>query len=137
MTKASDGLASKVVRQIGKLYAIEKQMKINHLSVEQIMAHRQAHSAPILRRLRELLEDYAPKILPKSPLGQALGYSLNQWTKLTRYLEDGRLEMDNGRSERAIKPFVIGRKNWLFSNSVAGVKAGQIIYLYIDYTPSI
>ena len=60
--------------------------------------------------------------------GEAINYCLNQWDKLTRYLEDGRLEIDNGAAERAIKPFVIGRKNWLFSHSVAGVKAAQVIY---------
>ncbi len=65
-------------------------------------------------------------------IGKAIAYTLNQWDKLIRYLDDGRLEMDNGLSERCIKPFVIGRKNWLFNNSVAGVKAAQVIYSLIQ-----
>ena len=71
-------------------------------------------------------------MLPKSAVGQAVSYCLNQWHKLVRYIDDGRLEIDNGLTERAIKPFVIGRKNWMFSDSVAGVKAGQIIYSIIE-----
>lgn len=65
-------------------------------------------------------------------LGQAIGYSLNQWEKLTAYLADGRLEMDNNRSERSIKPFVIGRKNWLFANSPRGAKASAAIYSVME-----
>lgn len=132
LSSSTDGLANKVVEKIGKLYAIEKEMKHRELSSEHIKEHRQTHATPILKMLQITLAKYAPKVLPKSPLGKAIHYGLNQWTKLTRYLEDGRLAIDNGRSERAIKPFVIGRKNWLFSDSVAGVKAGQIIYSIIE-----
>jgi hypothetical protein len=69
--------------------------------------------------------------LPKSLTGQAIAYSLNQWEKLTAFLEDGRLELDN-RSERSIKPFVIGRKNWLFANTPRGAKASATIYSVIE-----
>ena len=71
-------------------------------------------------------------ILPKSTFGQAVQYCLNQWESLTNYLKDGRLEIDNNRSERSIKPFVIGRKNWLFSNTPRGAKASAIIYSIIE-----
>jgi len=71
-------------------------------------------------------------IRPSSPLGDAFGYALNQWNKLIRYVDDGRLEMDNGRSERAIKPFVIGQKNWIFSDSIAGARAAEILYSIIE-----
>ena len=60
---------------------------------------------------------------PKTATGNALQYLHNQWHKLIRYLDDGRLEIDNNRTENAIHPFVVGRKNWLFSQSVNGVKA--------------
>ena len=69
---------------------------------------------------------------PKSALGKALAYSLNQWPKLTRYLEDGRLNIDNNRAERAIKPFVIGRKNWLFSNTASGAHASSVLYSIVE-----
>jgi hypothetical protein len=65
-------------------------------------------------------------------LGQAIAYSLNQWEKLTAFLKDGRLEIDNNRSERSIKPFVIGRKNWLFANTPRGAKASAAIYSVIE-----
>jgi transposase len=68
------------------------------------------------------------QIIPKSKLGEAIQYSLNQWPKLTRYIEDGRLNIDNNRSERAIKPFVIGRKNWLFSQTSNGANASAVLY---------
>ena len=74
----------------------------------------------------------ADKVLPKSILGEAVGFCHNQWAKLTAFLMDGRLELDNNRSERAIKPFVIGRKNWLFSNTPRGAKASATIYSIIE-----
>jgi transposase len=67
-----------------------------------------------------------------SQIGQAIAYSLNQWEKLTAFLNDGRLEIDNNRSERSIKPFVIGRKNWLFANTPRGAKASAVIYSVIE-----
>ena len=69
---------------------------------------------------------------PKTALGKALTYSLNQWPKLIRYLEDGNLSIDNNRAERAIKPFVIGRKNWLFSQTAKGAKASATLYSIIE-----
>ena len=59
-------------------------------------------------------------------------YCLNQWNKLTAFLQDGRLELDNNRSERSIKPFVIGRKNWMFSNTPRGATASATIYSIIE-----
>jgi len=69
---------------------------------------------------------------PKSAQGKALAYSLNQWPKLTRYLEDGQLNIDNNRAERAIKPFVIDRKNWLLSNTASGAHASSILYSFVE-----
>lgn len=65
-------------------------------------------------------------------LGEAIHYTLNQWHKLIRYTENGHLNIDNNRAERAIKPFVIGRKNWLFSNTAKGAKASAILYSMIE-----
>ena len=78
------------------------------------------------------LHQQRARTLPKSLLGQAITYSLNQWEKLTAFLKDGRLEIDNNRSERSIKPFVIGRKNWLFANTPRGAKASAMIYSMIE-----
>jgi len=76
--------------------------------------------------------DAGPKTYPKSPLGKAIFYALNQWPKLLAYLEDGRLENNNNRSERAIKPFVIGRKGWLFANSVDGANAAATLFSLVE-----
>ena len=84
------------------------------------------------KNLKQWLDKNYPKVLPQAPIGKAMSYCLNQWDKLIVYLNDGRLDIDNGLTERAIKPFVIGRKNWLFSDSIAGVKAGQVIYSIIE-----
>ena len=75
---------------------------------------------------------YQTRVLPKSPLGQAVQYCRNQWDKLTAFLRDGRLELDNNRSERSIKPFVIGRKNWLFANTPRGASASAKIYSLVE-----
>jgi hypothetical protein len=69
---------------------------------------------------------------PKSALGKAVGYCQNQWPKLYRYLENGGLIIDNNRAERAVKPFVIGRKNWLFSNTANGASASAMLYSIIE-----
>ena len=71
-------------------------------------------------------------MLPKSTLGAAIKYCRNQWSKLCAFLEDGGLEFDNNRSERSIKLFVIGRKNWLFSNTPRGAKASAVIYILVE-----
>ena len=69
---------------------------------------------------------------PKSALGKAIHYLQEQWPYLTRYLEDGRLELSNNRAERSIKPFVMGRKNWLFANTPGGAQASSVIYSLIE-----
>ena len=71
-------------------------------------------------------------MLPKSAFGEAVGYCLNQWAKLNAHLADGRLELDNNRSERSIKPFVTGRKNWLFANTQRGARASAMIYSIVE-----
>jgi len=72
-------------------------------------------------------------MVPKeSAVGKAIYYSQNQWQKLIRYLEDGRLNIDNNRAERAVKPFVIGRKAWLFANTKTGATASATIYSMVE-----
>ena len=71
-------------------------------------------------------------MLPKSLLGQAIGYALNQWPTLITFLDDGHLEIDNNRAENAIRPFVIGRKNWLFAGSPKGAETSALLYSLIE-----
>ena len=87
---------------------------------------------PILDEMRNWLDQALPQVPPTSATGKALHYLHNEWPRLIRYLDDGRLEIDNNAAENAIRPFVIGRKNWLFSNSVRGVKASANLYSLIE-----
>ncbi len=80
----------------------------------------------------EWLRNAEAAVLPKSLTGQAITYSLNQWGKLTTFMKDGRIEIDNNRAERSIKPVVIGRKNWLFANTPKGAKASATIYSIVE-----
>jgi transposase len=85
-------------------------------------AARQAQSVPILAEIRAWLDGAQDRVLPRSPMGEALTYLHNQWTALTRYCDDGRLQIDNNRAERAVRPIAIGRKNWTFAGSDRGAE---------------
>jgi transposase len=123
--KAHHGLAL-----IQKLYRIEKQAR--KLKPEARHEHRQRHARAILEALRRWLDETLPQVPPTGATGKALNYLHNEWDKLVRYLDDGRLEIDNNAAENAIRPFVLGRKNWLFSDSVRGVKASGNLYSLIE-----
>ncbi len=128
-TKASAkgaGLAHEAIAIIGKLYAIEE--SIRDKDIEERYRVRQAESKPVLDEFRKWLDDHRGTVPPQSQLGVALNYAHNEWPHLVRYLEDGRLSIDNNMVENAIRPFAVGRKNWLFSDSVAGAKASAAIY---------
>jgi transposase len=113
-----------------ELFAIERELR--DVAPEERYTARMERSKPILDAYLAWLRQQRSRTLPKSLLGQAIAYSLNQWDKLSAFLQDGRLELDNNRSERSIKPFVIGRKNWLFANTPRGAKASAIIYSVIE-----
>lgn len=126
------GVAKQAVETIKKLYAIEASLKENNASVDAIYQARQEKSLPILTDLKTWLSEKILKVPPKSPVAKAISYMLKNWHALTAYLEDGRLEIDNNRSERSIKPFVIGRKNWLFHGNGKGAHAGAVLYSLIE-----
>ncbi|NMP21579.1 IS66 family transposase [Sulfobacillus harzensis] len=113
-----------------RLYAVEHDLRES--SPEDRFRARRARSAPILSAFHTWLQSEQPQVLPQSAVGKAVTYCLNQWAQLAGYLLDGRLEIDNNRSERAIKPFVIGRSNWLFSNTPRGAKASALVYSIIE-----
>jgi len=117
-----------VLFHIAKLYAVEKYCREKELSVEERYRARQIDVPTYLEELKELLENPGRTILPKSPVGKAIGYVLSNWTELTRYLEDGRLEIDNNRIENAIRPVALGRKNRLFAGSHEGAQRLAILY---------
>jgi transposase len=125
-----EGIATHAIKIIAKLAHIEEEIK--NLDPSEKYAVRQSRSKVILNDLHQYLIENQPSIPPKSLLGQAVSYTLNQWPKLLTYLDDSRLDISNNLSERAIKPFVIGRKGWLFANSVAGANAAATIFSIIE-----
>jgi len=121
-TKA-EGLAYTAMRYFKKLYKIEARAKKAEMSVEERLELRQAESKPIVDEFHKWLLHSKEIVLPQSPLGKAIQYSLKYWEGLTRFLNDGEIEIDNNATERDIKPFVISRKNFLFSATQAGADA--------------
>lgn len=124
------GKADWAVNRIQKLYAVESQCK--ELMPEARHQQRQEKALPLLKEFKTWVDKSLLTVAPKTALGTALAYTVNQWHKVIRYTEDGRLSIDNNRAERAIKPFVIGRKNWLFSNTEKGAGASAVIYSIIE-----
>ena len=122
------GTADMALSYIQKLYAIEKKNKDK--TAADIYQARQTYSKPIVEAFYQWLTKR--NVVPKSALGKAITYCVNQWPKLIRYLENGQLNIDNNRAERAIKPFVIGRKNWLFSQTANGANASAALYSIIE-----
>lgn len=124
-TKAQEGLTF-----CNKLFDIERELK--DASPEERYEKRLERSQPVLDAFSAWLREQTPRVLPKSALGKAIKYCRNQWEQLEAFLVDGRLEIDNNRAERSIKPFVMGRKAWLFSNTMKGAKASAITYSIVE-----
>jgi hypothetical protein len=122
--------AEEGLRFCNRLFEIEREL--HDATPSERFEGRLQRSRPVLNAMKIWLDHQTQKMLPKSAFGQAVNYCLNQWDKLNNFLLDGRLELDNNRSERSIKPFVIGRKNWLFANTPKGAKASAIIYSIIE-----
>lgn len=126
------GLATEGIKFIGKLYAIEKVAREQKLSASQRYELRNQHSKAILDAFKEWLEHHQTKVPVQHKIGKAIQYCLRHWTELTAYLKDGRLEIDNNQIENVIRPFALGRKNWIFNGSPAGAKASAILYSLIE-----
>ncbi|HFG2029827.1 TPA: IS66 family transposase [Vibrio cholerae] len=126
--KGKSGKADVALAKIQKLYALESRLKL--ASVEERWSERQSNAKPMLDDLYDWLT--SQKVIESSPLGKAIKYTLGQWPKLIRYVEDGHLSIDNNRAERAIKSLVIGRKNWLFANNPNGADASALLYSIIE-----
>ena len=93
---------------------------------------RQSQAKPLLEKIKNWLDSKGGKVLPKSLLGKAIRYTLNLWPQLIIYVEDGNIPIDNNPAENAIRPFVIGRRNWLFSGSPRGAHASATLYTLIE-----
>jgi transposase len=128
--KDSDPIpAHQALAFIRQLYAVEDKAK--GLDDAGRLALRQAESVPVLERMHAWLLEQQAHALPKSPLGQAVGYALNQWQALCRYSTDGTLDIDNNASERLMKLVALGRKNYLFAGSDEGGKRAAVLYSFV------
>jgi transposase len=121
-----------VLRQIGHLYKIEEQLRVNRAGPALRQAVRAAQSAMIVRRIHAALVRIRGRYLPQSAVGRALTYALEQWPGLERFLGDGRLEIDNNLVENAIRPTAIGKKNWLFIGAADAGQRGAILYTIVE-----
>ncbi|MGB0937417.1 MAG: IS66 family transposase [Colwellia sp.] len=128
--KSKTGKADVMLNLIAKLYGIEANIKLKNSDEKHKI--RQEKSKPLIDKINQWVNDNREKIPPKSKLGEALTYWHNQAHKLETYLKDGRINIDNNRAERAVKPFVIGRKNWLFSNTSRGATASAVLYSFVE-----
>jgi transposase len=126
--KTADNLALEGLRFFKRLYASETRFRKEKLSFDEIKQAREKEAVPILDALHKWLKRYETEVLPDSLLGRAIGYALKLWERLIRYIEEGYLNIDNNPVENAIRPFVIGRRNWLFSGSPAGASASATLY---------
>ena len=125
-------VAKEVIEMIQELYQVEKQAKEDGFTPAQRKKLRNKKSKPILKRIHKWLLYHESRASPKGGLGKAIGYARNCWSTLETFLEDGRLEIDNNRSERGIKPIVIGRKNYMFMGGPRGGEAAATLYTLIE-----
>lgn len=128
--KGKIGRADMALNLINKLYGIERDQKDSG-DLER-HAVRQQRSLPILEQLKAWLDKTQPQVTAQNALGKAVNYLASNWSRLVRYVEGGHLPIDNNRAENAIRPFVIGRKNWLFSDTPKGATASAQIYSLIE-----
>jgi len=120
--------AAQMMALWSRLYEIERRAKQEGYDAARLLDTRQKEARPILTQMYALLEAHQKDALPKSSLGKAVTYALNQWGALLRYVDDPRLAIDNNLAERVLRMVVIGRKNYLFAGSEAGAKRAAIIY---------
>ncbi|NLI75629.1 MAG: IS66 family transposase, partial [Candidatus Riflebacteria bacterium] len=130
--QAKAGVAQEIIDLIARLYAVESAAQHQELTPEALVAKRAVESRPVLDQIKALLDARSRTTPPKSLLGKAITYSLNQWPRLTVYLQDGCLRPDNNLAENAVRPFAIGRKNWLFSGSPHGATCSATLYSLIE-----
>jgi transposase len=124
--------AGDALSAIRVLYDVEREAKEGGLDAVATRQLRQERSKPVLDQMQPWLQGLKETVLPKGPLGEAIRYALNQWQALSRYLEDGRLAIDNNIVERQIRGVAVGRKNWLFAGSDEGGRRAAVLYSIIS-----
>jgi len=128
----SGGSADEAVSKIRRLYEIERQGKERELVGADLLQFRREHAVPLLEEFRSWLESRVGATPPKGLLGAAMNYTLKQWKRLVVYINDPNVGLDNNAAENAIRPFAIGRKNWLFAGSPSGAQASAALYSLVE-----
>lgn len=126
--ESGDARAAVAVELIGKMYQVERGATEDGCNPEERARRRDLFARPVLDQLGRFIAQVHPNAPPKSPLGKALTYTINQWETLKVYLGDGRVPIDNNAVERALRPICVGRKNYLFAGSDAGARRAETIY---------
>jgi transposase len=126
------GSADEAVLKIRRLYEIERQGKEREFTGTDLVQFRREHALPLLQEFHNWLKARIGSTPPKGLLGTALNYALKQWDRLVVYVNDPNVGLDNNPAENAIRPFAIGRKNWLFAGSPAGAKASATLYSLVE-----
>ena len=130
--KNKPGSAEVALGYIGQLYRIEQAARQRGLSAEELVCLRRQQSLPVLKEFKAWMDKRISQTPPQGLPGKALSYALTQWPRLIRYLENGHITPDNNAAENAIRPFVVGRKNWLFAGHPNGAHASATLYSLIE-----
>lgn len=128
--RAADSVAAQALRRIAGLYAVEAEIRGQPPDVRRV--HRQARAGPLLAELHAWLSSLLLRVSAKSEIAKAIGYTLGRWQALTRYRDDGRIEIDNNAAERALRGVALGRGNYLFMGSDAGGERAAAIYSLVE-----
>ena len=128
--RSPEQIATQFVAAIGELYAVESRARDLDVPARRML--REERSRPVLQRIETMLLKHLHAVVPGSLLGKALHYLSAQWPKLIRYVDNGAWPIDNNLCENAIRPFVVGRRNWLFADTVAGARASANLYSLIE-----
>jgi transposase len=123
--------AEYVLDHMRKLYMVEREARESNLSYDQRKELRMEQSLPVLKELEKWMKDQLPEVLPKSSIGQAIAYTLGLWNRLTRYVDNGQVEIDNNLIENSIRPVALGRKNYLFAGSHEAAQQAAMIYSFL------
>ncbi len=126
------GSTDQALKFIRTLYSIEKKAKRNELSSLDLLELRRNEAVPVLDNMYVWLAKKSRQVVPKSLLGKAVQYTLNQWERLSSYVEHSHATPDNNLAENAIRPFCVGRRNWLFAGTPEGAQASGTIFSLIE-----
>ncbi len=128
--KGASATAGEALRLIGKLFSLERTLSV--MTPDERKKVRLREARPILDEFWAFVDENASEALPKTMLGKAFAYAKSNWDRSKKFLEDGRIEITNAIAENAIRPFAVGRKNWLFSGSPKGARASACVYSLVE-----